>query len=77
MITGMNGAIGTSWSIPMRLPIDPPLANSVMTPKAAPIDSRFMIPALSDISGEWKAKSRSRNERPMIPKKNTGSRAAM
>jgi hypothetical protein len=32
IITGMNGAIGTSWSIPISSPTAPPLATSVITP---------------------------------------------
>jgi hypothetical protein len=35
-----------------------------------------MIPAFSEINGEWKAKSRSRNERPMIPKKDNAALTA-
>ena len=33
----------------------PPLAASVITPQAALTRSRFMIAALSEISGEWNA----------------------
>jgi hypothetical protein len=32
IITGMNGAIGTSWSIPIRLLRPPPFAARVITP---------------------------------------------
>ena len=47
----MNGAIGTSWSMPISSPTVPPFATSVITPYAAPTESRFMIAALSEISG--------------------------
>ena len=36
-----------------------------------------MIAALSEISGEWKATSRSRKERPTTPAMNTGMRSVM
>ena len=36
-----------------------------------------MIPALSEISGEWKATSRSRNESPTTPAMNSGMRSVM
>ena len=71
----MNGAIGTSWSIPISWPSVPPLATSVITPYAAPTESRFMIAAFSEISGEWNATSRSRNDRPTTPAMNSGMRS--
>ena len=36
-----------------------------------------MIAALSEISGEWKATSSSRNERPTTPAMNSGMRPFM
>ena len=36
-----------------------------------------MIAAFSDINGEWKATSRSRNDRPTTPTMNSGTRPVM
>ena len=73
----MNGATGTSWSMPMICPSAPPFANRVMTPYAALTESRFMIAAFSEISGERNATSRSRNESPTTPAMNSGIRPFM
>ena len=63
--------------MPISSPTAPPLATTVITPYAAPTESRFITPALSEISGEWNATSRSRNERPTTPAMNSGMRLRM
>ena len=74
MIIGRNGLIGTdSWS-PTR-PLPQPHWNTATTaPYAAPIDSKFMMAALSGTSSERKTTISSRNDRAMTAAMNSGSR---
>jgi hypothetical protein len=48
-----------------------------MTPKAAAIDSRFMIPAFRATSGDRNTVVSSRNDRSTTAPMNTGSRLVM
>ena len=49
----------------------------VITPYAAPTESRFITAAFSEISGEWNATSSSRNESPTTPAMKSGMRSLM
>ena len=73
MITGMNGGTGVAVSIPISGPRKPPSATSATTPYAAPIDSRFITPALSAPTGAERGQQQQERQ-PDDPPMNSGSR---
>ena len=74
-IIGTHGSIGPGWTLVRSL--NQPHWNSITsTPYAAPIDSRFMMTALSGTSSDRNTTISSRNDRMSTAPKKYGMRSA-
>ncbi len=77
IIIGTNDTIGTVLCRPSSSLPHPNWNTATTTPYAAPIDSRFMTPAVNGITTDRNAAMSKRNESPTTARMNHGSRAAM
>ena len=76
-IIGAQASIGPSLPMPMMLAPKPHWKTATIAPKAAPIESMFMITALSGTTTLWKTTSSSRNESTSTAPMKSGSRSPM
>ncbi|RIJ76964.1 hypothetical protein D1871_08245 [Nakamurella silvestris] len=76
-IIGTQASTGPVRPTPTRSSPQPHWKTATRTPKAAPMDSRFIRIALSGITSERKAKASNRNDADITASSIHGSRAAV